>query len=501
MPTRSRFVDPDSALSWVVGGLLLLVQLGAWVLATPIFAGPDEPHHTFWAGAVVDGDLSGREVADDPDRREVLVAPSIVALGYPCFAFEPTQPASCEVRGDPGGRPVSVGTKAARYPPAYYALVGAPLSADAGAASVYGARFLTALLAVVLVIWALWSVRQEWDPYLAVGVSIAMTPMVLSTLSIINPSSLEISANLALWVAGGGAVLACDRGTRARAAVVGVAGAALALSRPLSTVWLGLTAVTLLVLAGSDRFRSLFARRHARAWTGVIALGCAVALAWLWWSGFLTTATSGTGDPVAFGAAVRDSFLTADDDIAQLFGRFGWLDTPLPTGVSMMWLALVGTVLMAALVSARARDAVALIGMIVALVAVPTVLQAAVLGTEGLVWQGRYSLPLAVGIPVVAAWVARQRDGWLGPGVARRWLGWVLVLVCLGQIVAFAGTLRRYVSGIDGPYPGLSGPWQPPLGAWALTVLFAAAAAAFSGWLWMTTGRPSGTSRSAAVAS
>lgn len=476
--------------------MLLLTQLAAWSLATPVFGGPDEPHHTFWAGAVASGDLSGQEVADDPDRREVLVAPSIVALGYPCFAFDPHQPASCEERAVPGDEYVSVGTRAARYPPAYYVLVGAPLRADAGSASVYGVRLLTALLAVGLVMWSLWSVREDWNGYLAAGVSVAMTPMVLFTFAIINPSALEVAANLALWVAGVGLVVAHDHTSdtdrvRARMAVVGVAGAALALARPLSVIWLGLTAIALLLLATRGRIRSLFAQRRTWGWMGVVGAAASVAVAWLLWSGFLTTATTGAGDGLAFGGALRDSLMETDDVLIQLVGRFGWLDTPLPTGVWIVWLLVAGSLLMGALTTARRRSAGVLAGMVVTLVAVPAVLQAIVLGTEGMIWQGRYSLPLAVGVPVVAGAVAAV-DRPFPPATARRWLAGVLGLVCIGQIVAFTGTLRRYVTGIDGPYPGIGGgPWQPPLGGWVLTTIFAVAAGAFAVWMWSTVERAS----------
>lgn len=492
----ARLVDPRSTLCWFVGGVLLLTQLAAWSLATPVFGGPDEPHHTFWAGAVVSGDLSGEEVPDDPDRREVLVAPSIVALGYPCFAFDPRQPASCEERAVPGDEHVSVGTRAARYPPVYYALVGAPLLADAGSASVYGVRLLTALLAVGLVMWSLWSVRQDWDPYLAVGVSVAVTPMVMFTFAIVNPSALEVAANLALWIAGAGLVVADDRTgdlgrVHARMAVVGVAGAALALARPLSVVWLALTAIALLLLAGAGRSRALFAALRARRGIAAVGTAVAVAVAWMLWSGFLTTATTGTGGDLAFGSALRDSLMEADDDLVQLVGRFGWLDTPLPTGVWIAWLLVTGSLLGTALTTARRRAAVVLAGMVVALVAVPVVLQAMVLGTEGMIWQGRYSLPLAVGVPVVAAAVA-TRERSFAPAAARRWLAGVLGLVWVCQLAAFTGTLRRYVTGIDGPYPGIGdGPWQPPLGGWTLTTIFAAAALAFAVWTWWTVGRAS----------
>lgn len=489
-------MDPRSALCWIVGGVLLFTQLLAWSLATPVFGGPDEPHHTFWAGAVVRGELSGQEVPDDPDRREVQVAPSIVALGYPCFAFDPHQPASCEERAVPGDEHVAVGTRAARYPPAYYALVGAPLVADAGSASVYGVRLLTGLLAVGLVVWALWSVRDDWDPHLAVGVSVALTPMVLFTFAIINPSALEVAANLALWVAGTGLVLGHDRTSgvdrfRSRITVVGVAGAALALSRPLSVVWLAVTALALLLLARDGRIRSLSRRRLTWLWTGVVAAASAAGVAWLLWSGFLTTATTGASEGLAFGGALRDSLMETDDDLVQLVGRFGWLDTPVPTGVWIVWLLVTGSLLMAGLTAARRRSAAVIGGMLAALVAIPAVLQAAVMGTEGRIWQGRYSLPLAVGVPVVAAAVAAA-DRPFAPAVARRWLAGILGLVWVAQVAAFTGTLRRYVAGIDGPYPGIgSGPWHPPLGGWTLTTVFAVAAGAFAVWMWSTVERSS----------
>ncbi|MBW3562338.1 MAG: DUF2142 domain-containing protein [Actinobacteria bacterium] len=483
-----RIVDPGSGWTWLLGGLLLLVQVGAWVLATPVFGGPDEPAHTFWAAAVAGGDISGREPAGDVLGREVTVPASIAQLPDPgCFAFHPDVPAGCgEPRHEDAEGGVDVVTRAGRYPPAYYAVSGLPLRADAGAASLYWARAVSALLVVAVVVLALWSVRHRWDEHLALGVAVALTPMVLFVFAIINPNALEVAGNLAFWLAGLALVRVRDRAHVRRLAAIAALGAVLlALSRPASALWVALTGAVLLLVVRRRTFTSLVRMRAVWAAVAATVVGAVVSVAWLVGSGFLSGATTGepSGLPTRFRPALIETFLRTDDYTEQLFGMFGWLDTPAPGVVPIVWLLLVGLLVLLALVT-NSRFSIATALIAVALPLVPAVLEARVLGTEGFVWQGRYTLPLAVGLPIVAA-VAVQEHPVLRPDRLRALLGWVLVVAWGAHVVAFAGTLRRYTVGINGPYPGLTGPgWAPPVDGRLLTVAFAAAAAAFGWWIW-----------------
>jgi hypothetical protein len=167
-----------------------------------------------------------------------------------------------------------------------------------------------------------------------------------------------------------------------------------------------------------------------------------------------------------------------------MIGAFGWLDVPTPTFTYWVWLGLLGTVIGTALL-VGGRPAV----RSMVLVALATVLlpysQLPSAADIGLPWQGRYALPVAVGVPLVAlvALAAARQVGRLEVAVGRL----VLVLAPLaaaGHLVAFYWAQRRYATGSGGSLDILRDAlWAPPGGngfllataAVALAVLVAVA--------------------------
>jgi hypothetical protein len=86
----------------------------------------------------------------------------------------------------------------------------------------------------------------------------------------------------------------------------------------------------------------------------------------------------------------------------------------------------------------------------------------------GVIWQGRYIMPMAVGVPLMAVALV-ERSGALR-AVQTRVATVVGSVVAFAAFAAFAEALRRYAVGVKGPIDYLRGAWQPPLGATALTV-------------------------------
>jgi len=98
--------------------------------------------------------------------------------------------------------------------------------------------------------------------------------------------------------------------------------------------------------------------------------------------------------------------------------------------------------------------------------------------TVGVNWVGRYSLPLAVGVPVLAGMIAqRQRV----PRRVAAGIAVVAVLVLVGiQAIALATLLQRYVVGNQAAFwsfLGATNGWQPPIGVRGAVALGAAALA------------------------
>ena len=117
---------------------------------------------------------------------------------------------------------------------------------------------------------------------------------------------------------------------------------------------------------------------------------------------------------------------------------------------------------------------VALMAATVAFTVVPEALSAERLG---FIWQGRYSLPVAMGVPVLAGWMIGRRPLHrrlavpAGCAVGGAWV--------LGQFLGIAGGLRRYIEGIAHPLLAYldGGPWDPRLPPWLITAGLVLAAA------------------------
>ena len=109
----------------------LFAALGlAWVVATPIFAAPDEPAHVIRAASVGRGELLGKKL---PPERQVppiggaaleVTAPAIYDhVNVDCFAFRWNATADC-LRLDGPRTEIKTDTWVGHHPPAYYASVG-----------------------------------------------------------------------------------------------------------------------------------------------------------------------------------------------------------------------------------------------------------------------------------------------------------------------------------------------------------------------------------------
>src|SRR5690606_39170039 len=96
--------------------------------------------------------------------------------------------------------------------------------------------------------------------------------------------------------------------------------------------------------------------------------------------------------------------------------------------------------------------------------------------TQGLAWQGRYTLPIAVGIPLLAVVALDGRRA--VRAITPRVTATVAVLTASASPAAFHWALRRYTTGATGSLRITAGAWQPPGGSLLLLLAMAAIAAA-----------------------
>jgi hypothetical protein len=464
---------------WWTSFALLLGLIGLWLLSTPPLAGPDEPSHLTRAASVVRGTLIGRSTATASTTVVVLPAPFADVGHYPrCFAFRPQVPASCaDGLARHRGAPRRVLTSAGRYPPAYYALVGLPSLVWQGIDADLPMRAVSVLLCCALLATAVTWATDRRSP-VALGVAVSVTPMVLFLGVLVNPNGAEVAAALAVWVGVTRLVVDPALFTRRSLVALGAVGAALLVARPISVLFAGLVVLVAAALAPPGRLGELARRRGVR-WVGVaLAAVAALQVGWLLVAqgravpvGHRSTSWAGVLGKVF---APRHVAALAE----ELVGVFGWKDTPSPILTQVVWGAALAIVVGVALRFGTRRSRLVVVVTLLLCVAVPGIGEGLGYPRLGFWWQGRYTLPLAVGLPVVATADLRPPAGWL------RRTCWALgPALAVAQVAAFVKTLGRYTVGLGHGLGLRSASWHPLLPPLVLVGLFVPLSVSWTAWL------------------
>lgn len=479
---------------WLTTFVLVTLLSGLWSVANPPLAGPDEPAHVIRAVAVDHGDVTGKKPTGRVERKlrrveastRVVQAPEVYRRlnGPPCFALN-LGPAAClNFKG--GDHNAEVATYAALEPPAYYAAVGVvSWLFTSGPASVYGMRSLGVLLTAAFIATAVTAVhRSAHSKLLITGLLLAITPMVLFTSSVVNPSAPEIASALAFWACA--LVLLTGQSEKPQMWLVNAAGIAacvLVLSRPFGPLWMALIVLTGLCLANGAALRNLARSGAVRLWGAAIIAASCVQIGW--------NVLVGVHDATlvnrrSVGLAIIEPFVetgTAVRWFREMIGRFGWLDTQAPAPTWLLWTAALAFVFFLALAWVDRRRALVLLGLLGAVILVPVLIESTPYGSAETYWQGRYILPLAVGVPIVAAFALESTDA--GRQLVNRRFAWT-VGIALGaaQFLAYAQNLRRYAVGYDGPITfWANSDWVPPLPSLLLTAAYAGVLVVFLSFL------------------
>ncbi|MET3143411.1 UNVERIFIED_ORG: hypothetical protein ABIB13_003143 [Arthrobacter sp. UYEF2] len=469
---------------------LLSTLITLWILATPLMAYPDEPAHTIKAAAVARGQFFPSPGQSFGHGVHVQV-PSYIANveSQMCFAFFKDRTADCAPKIPLDDTTDTIGvTSAGLYNPLYYWLVGLPSLWLTGGPAIYAMRIASGLLsaaAYAAAFTALSRLRRPQWPLIAA--TAAMTPMVLFLASGINPNSLEVAAATAAFC---GLVSILDNSNQLRRArpgviAVGLAAATLANTRNVSLLWLLCGGVTAFMFFRRHHIARIFRDRVVLIVCAITAIGLLLGIAWNF---LMLRAPASAGEaPLGisnFNGEVRpyNAFLTMMDRtfdyVSQYIGVAGWLDTPMPQGVYMFWnMVLIAMMLLAFTVRPYRLQ----LGFWVALgllIAVPAFVQAAIVNTSGMIWQGRYSLPIFI-IATISAGLTLRTRRLTGFIPSHQRLGRVVIIAaCVSHVYAYLYALRRYVVGL--PDAGnwqtmFTVPsWQPPLSWEVLTALFAA---------------------------
>ena len=458
---------------WSTFVLVFALSL-VWAFTTPPLGAGDETAHVVRAHALANGDLTGETRPGEPDYARYVQAPLaylVVGRSSLCYVFDQRTDASCG-RFDGPDRDVAIRTDAGRHPPAYYAVIGIPSKVFAPLPRIDVMRAITAAICAALLASAVVSLmRLQARRLAACGMLLALTPTVVYLFGIVNPNGPEVAAAIALWISG--ALLLAreaqpddDTSVDHRlVARVAIAATVLVLTRQTSPFWLGIIALTLLALSSRAILRRLARDRHVRGWFAVVVTALVAQLAWIAIVRPLDVSYPQFAVHGGLSAQIKAAIGQIYPNYVEMIGALGFMTDPVPSGVLVLWTAGIAALVGFAWVLASRRVAWVVLGLIVVVLVVPTALEAARAGEAGLYWQGRYTLPIAVGIPLLAAlglaWTERadERLARLVP-----LLGTVFVV---GQVVSYGQQLRRWAVGargtlrffVDWEWSRLTPPW------------------------------------------
>jgi len=226
---------------------------------------------------------------------------------------------------------------------------------------------------------------------------------------------------------------------------------------------------------------------------GVTGVSTAFATAWLVSTNSLTATQNdpnyfqsfpgvGSSPLSGFWLILRNTLGYAQSMIAN----FGWLDTVPPPLVYFIWAALVGTLLVAAFSLLRGRAAVLGTVLLATFVLLPAIIQGAYITAGGIIWQGRYSLPLFVMLVIGLAVLIARRVEQPAASVSNRMTFLVWGAFAVAQLLSFVYALKRYAVGTDGSLKVMifSPEWNAPGGnvLWLLAYTVVLAVGSLAAW-------------------
>jgi uncharacterized membrane protein len=404
----------------------------------------------------------------------VRVPASLAPDQFGCNRFAPEKSAACADDVASNRTSAVLPTYVGAYAPFPYLLPALAIRfADDARSALLAGRIAAALLVWVLLVAAsLLVTGDDASAISVVGLLLAVTPMAVFAGAALAPNGLEIAAGICWWSALARISRPEPAGWLTPAALTG-AGIALALAHPIGPAWVVVAIAAAAAYIGPERWWTLL--RSDRRYPAALISSVLAAAATLAWSAVFIHA-SAIFDAGRFWGWVVAALNSTPDMLKEEVGVFGWLDTPLPPLLYLVWEAMVAAIVLGSLLAARERRTLVALCLLVVALLLPVAVSVFVISPAG--WpngiQGRYFLPIMAGVPILAAEPLASRLRLRSAvGLA---VGMCASLAIAGsQLAAWWIFARRNAVGVDGPLWFLARPeWTPPAGwvPWLLAATF-----------------------------
>lgn len=417
--TGSAIIEQGSKLSWSrLGAVFCLFSLIGilWATFVPLGGYNDEWTHARYAAAVVRGEFPVTKCDAKPfkcgdvicDGRCWISVPKSIAeiQGFRALAANPQLPDSVIVEthsGESGN--TLVRNSAANYPPLYYLLVGWPTLFLNGTAAWYAMRIVSVLLCALFMtlIFAGLSSVMPWSATFLMLIWI--TPVTVTFFGAINPQGIEILSTGAL------AALIFPMGFSKKPgfSVLLTASVVLAVSvniRTPTVIWNFIVVLMWLLLLNLDTIKSIFSLK--RWWIPfLIAIGgVTFSMVWTLSTSHLVSVLGTPDSKMGFtGLLETMAQSTVIHYIPQMIGNWGWGDNFLPPLVHIIVSVLFAAVLIYSIILGSWRTRLALLLGLFSIPLTSVIIQYRMLSQSGMMWAGRYNLPVWVAIGVLSTMI------------------------------------------------------------------------------------------------
>lgn len=460
----SRPAGDKQWLSWLIATAAFAIVGCTWAFAIARYGGPDEPSHVIRAAAVAEGDLLGKPVAGFEEGYRQVTVPASLASGDPaCFRHDEYTDASCSV-ASANTNGIVAATSAGTAPPWYYAIVGVIARALSDGNRVSSHRMAAVLLCAAILGYALARARRSGEGGWLLA---ALTPSAWFLFGVVGTSGIEI-ALIALAL-----VEACRR-FHSPSATDSLLRVMLPLSICLLLRPAALIDVAVVALVLAPTVPRPFTKRSAAILGLPLIAAVAASLAWSRWTGLVVN-DHRTADSDSIGGALRRSLEGIPSTVHQAVGAMGWNEFYASPVAQLVWIATLGLAIYWSF--AHSRDRWWHAKWVVAALILPTILEVVLHRRIGEIWQGRYSIPFAMGGVLSAATTVAP---------PRRVVRSLVVAASFAEVLSLWHTLRRYTVGLHGSLTLQHAAWHPLLNPWLLIVVNVAALTWLC-WLALTT--------------